>query len=113
MKKLLAFLCLAFLSLTAFAQETITLSGGYVTSRAIDYSSFYPVDYRTKGTGFRITGLWEAGPIHPNKLIHGLGFGYIRTTSTITESGFTADVNVRTLPLYYQPKYVFGSEKVM
>jgi len=113
MKKYLLVFALCIFFSQNYAQETITLSGGYVTARAIDYSSFYPVDYRTKGTGFRISGLWEAGPIVPGKFVHGLGFAYIRTNSTITESGLTADINVRTLPLYYSPKFTFGSEKAM
>ena len=110
-KQLLIFFIFLMALTTTRAQETITLSGGAVYSRAIDYTAYYAYDYNTEGTGFRITGTYEVGPLVPKKLLHGFSMGYILTNTEIREPNLTADVKVRTLPMYYAPKYMIGSEK--
>jgi len=113
MIKQILFALVLLLPITALAQETITLSGGVVTSKAIDYSSYYPVDYHTRGTGFRITGTYEVGPLVTKKLLHGFSMCYMLTNSSISEYGLNADVSVRTIPMYYAPKFMIGGERAM
>mgnify|MGYP006331294171 CR=1 FL=1 len=110
-KHILGLFILLIAGLPSIAQETITLSGGVVYSRAVDYSAYYAVDYRSEGTGFRITGAYEIGPLVPKKLLHGFSMAYIITNSAVREADINADIKVRTIPMYYAPKFMIGSEK--
>ncbi len=111
MRKLTFTISLSLLSITAYSQETINLSGGVVLANAIDYSGYFDEDYHTDATGWRITGTYEAGPLQSKKLIHGVSFSYMLSSTTIKQ--YDADISVRTIPLCYAPKYLIGSEKAM
>jgi len=90
------------------------LSGGVAYARAIDYSSYYSVSYNNvESTGFRITGTYEIGPLVTKKLLHGFSASYILTNATFSEPNFNADIKVRTIPMYYAPKFMIGGEKAM
>jgi Outer membrane protein beta-barrel domain len=114
MKKRALIFLMVLISATAWSQETITLSGGVAYARAIDYSSYYSIDYNNlESTGFRITGTYEIGPLVTKKLLHGFSSSYILTNASFSESNFNADIKVRTIPMYYAPKFMIGGEKAM
>jgi hypothetical protein len=103
MKKhvLIAFLML--LSLKAISQENmVTLSGGYSFANIENTS--------TQSTGWRINGLYEFNPTGA-KFAHGISLGYISLSSTETTGQETIKNSVYSLPLYYAPKVMFGSDK--
>jgi hypothetical protein len=112
MKKHLLIFTFLLASSTCYSQEVITLSGGYITASAVDYSSHYPINYNNKGSGFRIKGNYEIGPLETKKLLHGFSMGYILTNSEIHEQGLDADVSIRTIPMYYAPKFMIGGERL-
>ncbi len=112
MKKHILLSALIFIGTTALSQEALTLSGGVATARAVDYSTSYNIDYDTEAVGFRITGTYEVGPLVPKKLLHGFSLGYILTNSTVNLPNLKGDIKIRTLPMYYAPKFMLGSEKI-
>jgi len=103
MKKNILIILLALFSLQAFSQENmVTLSGGY---------SFANLEEsETKGTGWRINGLYEFNP-QESKLAHGVSFGYIRLSATDNVGEGTITNTVNSFPIYYAPKFMFGKEK--
>jgi opacity protein-like surface antigen len=102
MKKIIAILGFALLATVAYSQENmITLSGGYVMANIEDNDA--------NGTGFRINALYEYNP-GGGKWAHGFSFGYMGLTSETTESLQTVTRDINTWPLYYAPKFLFGSE---
>ena len=114
MRKITFVIILFLLSAAAYSQETATLSGGVAVANAIDYSSDYGVNYNNQdATGFRITGTYEIGPLKPKKFIHGFSIGYILVDAPITTLYATGDLTVRTIPIYYAPKFMLGGEKAM
>ena len=113
MQKLMLLFSLILFSLTAYSQETITLSGGVLVTRAVDYSGYFDDNYHVDAPGFRITGTYEAGPLEPKKFIHGVSATYMLSTATINLYGEETELSIRTLPFCYTPKYLIGSENVM
>lgn len=99
MKQNLILITLLFLSLGAWAQENaITLGGGYAFATIEDTDK--------QATGYRINGLYEYNPVG-GKFAHGFSFGYIGLSAT--ENSITSKVN--SFPIYYAPKFMFGSDK--
>jgi hypothetical protein len=92
------------LSLKALAQENmVTVSGGY---------SFANIeDSDTKGTGWRINGLYEMNPMG-GKFAHGIAIGYINLSATKTVDQKTVTRTTGSLPVYYAPKVMFGNDKI-
>lgn len=105
MKKYLFILSLVLLTSKVWSQETINLMGGFVLAR--------PVDYDTEATGFRITGTYEIGPMEAKRLIHGFSLAYINTAADVAYNNLKGDLKVRSWSMYYAPKYMIGTEKVM
>jgi hypothetical protein len=103
MKKIILGLALAFSILNVYSQESMaTLSGGY---------SFATIkDYDDPASGFRINGLYEFNP-GEGKLVHGLAVGYSNISATKTVAKGDLTTTVSTIPVYYAPKLMFGSEK--
>jgi opacity protein-like surface antigen len=102
MKKTITLLVFAMLTTLVYSQENrVTLSGGYALANIEDNDA--------NGTGFRINGLYEYNP-DGGKWAHGFSFGYIGLTSETTESQQTITRDINTWPLYYAPKFLFGSE---
>jgi hypothetical protein len=103
MKKNILILFLILLSFKALSQENIvTLSGGYSFANIEDTDA--------KGTGFRINGLYELNPMSGN-FAHGISFGYIGLSGSEGVGSQTIDYTINSFPLYYAPKYMFGSDK--
>jgi hypothetical protein len=104
MKKHILLLSLALLSFKAFSQEnTVTVSGGY---------SFANIeDTDTKGTGWRINGLFEFNPMG-GKFAHGISIGYINLSNSETVLQSTVKSTVGSLPVFYAPKVMLGNGKV-
>lgn len=99
MKKNIFLVIMILLSGNAMSQEKmITVSGGYSSANIEDTS--------TKGTGYRINGLFELSPLG-GKLAHGVSFGYIHLSSSDNNASNT----INSFPIYYAPKVLFGSEK--
>lgn len=99
MKKSIFIAILFLFSVKGMSQENmITVSGGYATANLEETS--------TKGTGYRINGLYEFSPLG-GKFAHGVSFGYIHVSSCDTYATNT----INSFPVYYAPKILFGSEK--
>jgi hypothetical protein len=104
MKKYIFVLFLALLSFKALSQENIvTVSGGYSFANIEDSDS--------KGTGWRINGLYELNPMG-GKFAHGLSIGYINLSAAETVQQLTVTSTVGSLPVYYAPKVMFGNDKI-
>lgn len=99
MKKIV-FVCFVVLfAWNARSQENmVTVSGGYASAN-IEESD-------TKGTGYRLNGLYEFNRMG-SKFAHGVAFGFINVNATV--GAVTYKVN--SFPIYYAPKVMFGSEK--
>lgn len=96
-------LIVAFVPLTARsqAQNTVTLSGGY------SFASIEESD--ASATGWRANLLFEQGrPFSP--ITHGGAVGLAVLKSSVTTQLATSDYTITTLPVYYVPKYSFGSD---
>ena len=104
MKKYIFVLFLTLLSFKALSQENmVTLSGGY---------SFANIeDSDTKGTGWRINGLYEFSPM-AGKFAHGISVGYINLSNSETVQQQTVKNTVGSLPVFYAPKVMFGNGKI-
>jgi hypothetical protein len=102
MRRLLTILLIAFCSFKLMAQESnFTISGGYV------FTNIEEVDLNA--TGFRINGLYEYNPTE-GMVAHGISMGYLRTTASNTINAATSNYTFSNFPVYYSPKFMFGSE---
>jgi hypothetical protein len=103
MKKTITVLAFAISTTLAWSQEnSITLSGGYVFANVEDTD--------VNGTGFRINGLYEYNQAG-GKWAHGFSVGYMGLSAERTDALQTTSYDINTLPLYYQPKYLFGGKR--
>jgi len=103
MKKLILFALLIVLALKARSQENMfTLGGGYAFANI--------QDTETQGTGWRINGLYEFNQAG-GKFAHGISLGYINITATEGTGAFTVENKIQSVPIYYAPKFMFGTEK--
>jgi len=104
MKKYIFVLALGLLSFKALSQENmVTISGGYSFANIEDTDS--------KGTGWRINGLFEFSPM-AGKFAHGISVGYINLSNSETVLQQTVKNTVGSLPIYYAPKVMFGNDKI-
>lgn len=105
MKKTFILLLLTCLGGIALAQENIvTITGGYSFGK--------PEDSDLSLTGWRINGTYEFNPTR-GPWAFGISIGYIGLSGT--ESGGLAgatEYKTGTMPIYFSPKYMFGSEKI-
>jgi opacity protein-like surface antigen len=62
-------------------------------------------------TGWRINGLYEYRP-NEGKLAHGISIGYVNLSAEVTESVNTVSYKIGSWPIYYAPKYLFGSGNI-
>jgi hypothetical protein len=103
MKKQILFTFLILVSMKAISQENmVTISGGY--------SSANIEDTDVKGTGWRINGVYEMNPMG-GKFAHGIAIGWINLSATETVAQQTVTSTIGSLPVYYAPKVMFGSDK--
>ena len=99
MKNVVCICIMVLLAMNTRSQENrVMISGGYASANIEDSG--------TKGTGYRINGLYEFNPMG-SKFAHGVSFGFINVNSTVG----AATYKVNSFPLYYAPKVMFGSEK--
>ncbi len=83
------------------AQENMAiLSGGYVSAKIEDRNDDV--------TGWRINASYEFNP-YRGKISHGIAIGYIETTGTTSGSQWGSDITMTSIPVYYAPKFNFGS----
>jgi hypothetical protein len=105
MKRILFSIALAASTFAANAQENVVIiSGGYAFITGDEIFADL--------TGWRINGVYEYNPMG-GAISHGLAFGYAATSgpsTLVAEAGKT--VNVNTFPLYYQPKFMMGNDKI-
>lgn len=101
MKRTLISLTLGlFVVTTIWSQTTyITLTGGYALANLEETD--------TNANGFRINGLFEYNP-NDGVLSHGFSIGYIGTTAN-SSSGQQLEYKLNNVPMYYAPKFTFGS----
>jgi hypothetical protein len=93
---------LILVSISAAAQENaFTLSGGYAFSNVEDVDA--------NATGWRINGLYEFDPAG-GPVSHGVSIGYIGTSAEYTLLSATTEYKINSWPIYYAPKFMFGSE---
>ncbi len=104
MKRIIIIFAFTTLATFAFSQENmITLAGGYAFSQVEDSD--------VKIAGWRINGLYEFNPMGA-KFAHGFSFGYAHLSGEGTEGLQTAAYTIGSWPIYYAPKFLFGSENV-
>jgi hypothetical protein len=104
MKKSILIVFLIMLSLKALSQENIaTLRGGY------SFATIEDTDIKT--TGWRINGTYEFNPIGTN-FAHGVSFGFIHLTATDGTGINKTNYRINSYPIYYSPKFMFGTEKI-
>jgi hypothetical protein len=104
MKKQIFVLFLLLLSFKAFSQENmVTISGGYAFANIEDSDS--------KGTGWRINGLYEFNP-SGSMIAHGFSVGYISLSATDGIGQQTVTSTINSFPVYYAPKVMFGKERI-
>ena len=87
------------------AQENMAIiSGGYVFANIEDSDE--------DATGWRINASYEFNP-YRGKFSHGIAIGYIETTASESYDGIgdfdDIDLTMTSIPVYYAPKYNFGS----
>lgn len=108
MKKNLFIILLMLVSATAWSQESaFTLSGGWASAS--------PENSSSSASGYRINGLYEFNP-NQGKISHGFNVGYVRTTATQTTSiginnSITSTATIRSWPVFYAPKIMFGNSE--
>ena len=101
MRKITLFILLALSVQVVLSQESaVTLSGGYAFATIKDYDD--------PASGFRINGLYEFNP-NEGILAHGIAFGY--SSISATNGSIQPKTTVSTIPIYYAPKVMFGSDK--
>jgi hypothetical protein len=95
------FLTLLLLPATiALSQQSfVTATGGYSFAKIEDTD--------VKATGWRVNGLYEFAP-YGQKWAFGLSFGYLNLKGSTSDR----DYNITSLPLYFSPKYMSGSDKL-
>ena len=104
MKKLWSIIVLSCITIYAYSQENlITVSGGYASA------NFDNTDMKT--TGWRINGSYEFNPTNGPWAI-GFAVGYIGLSGSEENLSGTVDHNIGTVPIYFAPKLLFGSDKI-
>ena len=104
MKKNIFIAFLILLSVKAMSQENIgIISGGWASANIEDSDS--------KGTGWTIKGSYEINP-QEGMLSHGIAFGYTNLTATKSSGSQQVTNTIGSVPIYYQPKLMFGEKKI-
>lgn len=104
MKKAVLIIVLAFIAISGFSQENaFSLSGGY---------SFANIeDTDMNADGWRINGLYEFNP-QEGDVSYGFSLGYLNLkASSEAAISDTLDYKISTMPIFFAPKYLFGSDK--
>jgi len=111
MKKLFLTLILPFFTIVAFSQKNaVIISGGYSWVN-VDASEIMETDPNVTGTGWRINGEYAWNP-NDGKFAYGIAMGYIGVSASYDDGSNPTDYKFSTIPMYFAPRYIFGSEKV-
>lgn len=105
MKKFFVVITLMFITIIGVAQQNlVTVSGGYSIANIEDTD--------LSATGWRINGLYEFNQME-GKVAYGFSMGYMSLKTEQEKTGTdTAEYKISTLPIYFVPKYMFGSKKI-
>jgi|GEM_PF-1328457 len=111
MKRFFIAITIACFAVVGFSQSNlVSLSGGWAFAN-IDDSETLSDDPNIKADGWRINGTYDfnndGGP-----LAYGISIGYISVSASYSGATDTADYKVSSLPFYFAPKYLFGSDRV-
>jgi len=87
---------------SAAAQEKmLTISYGDVSTDIEDANA--------DASGWRINALYETG-VKGGNVLHGFSIGYIETTADVTVASQTSNYELKSIPIYYAPKYLIGKK---
>lgn len=102
MKRNILLSILLFFSLSVWAQENlISVNGGYAFAN-LD-------DAETNTTGYKISLSYEQN-LYEGHASHGAVVGYVSTKASVDTGGNQlAEYEISSWPVYYVPKYLFGS----
>jgi hypothetical protein len=101
MKRNFIIIALLFCFAALRAQDNIiTISSGYATAIISDSD--------LKGTGWKISGLYEFNQQEDSKFLHGISFGFINTHASDGDQNY----RLNSFPLYYAPKIIVGERKI-
>jgi hypothetical protein len=104
MKKTIVILISLFISIKAFPQNhLVTLGGGYSYAKISDSD----IDVE----GWRINGIYEFAK-KDGVLSNGVTISYISLSGSGVLNNENINSTVNSIPIYYSPKYLLGSDKV-
>lgn len=111
MRRLLITFTLVGIAFFGFTQENmINVTGGYAWMN-MDDSEYFSEDPNLTGTGWRITGTYDFNP-NEGKIAYGFSVGYSTVDADYAFTGdSTANYKMNSVPFYFAPKLLFGSEK--
>ncbi len=83
------------------------------TMWTINYGNVYGdiEDSDANASGWRLNGSYEVNRAG-SKFWHGLGVGWIETTGDSNRNGEQVDYTLTSMPIYYQPKILFGQDSL-
>lgn len=112
MKRFIITISILSIACLGYSQNNlISVSGGYVIAN-VDDSEYFSDDPNIKGNGWRINGTYDYNP-NEGQVAYGFSIGYISVGASYSYSGdSTAEYQVSTVPFYFAPKYLFGSDRV-
>lgn len=113
MKQLFITLALVSIAFIGVSQNNmVSLSGGWVWVN-IDDSEYFTEDPNIKGSGWRINGTYDYNPNGGN-VAYGFTVGYISASASYTDNTDeeTTDYSITSIPFYFAPKFMFGSDRV-
>jgi len=111
MKRIILTLSISLLAVYGFSQgNSLTLSGGYSFAN-VDDSDVLTEDPNIKGKGWRINGTYEFNR-NESSIVYGFSVGYISVSADYEDANEKTEYEVSTIPIYFAPKYLFGSDKV-
>jgi hypothetical protein len=111
MKKIFTAIVLALITVVAFSQKNAVIMNGGYSWVNVDANEIKEDDPNIKGTGWRINGEYAWNPNDGN-FAYGIALGYISVGATYDDGGGSIDYKFSTIPMYFAPRYMFGSEKL-
>jgi hypothetical protein len=104
---------LVIVSMLVFSAAAVA-AGGTATGDRLFTISYGDVstDYEDTGTdasGWRVNLSYETGKKGSN-VLHGAVIGYIETDADVSVGSQTAHYRLKSLPVYYAPKFLFGQK---
>jgi len=97
---LITFLLISCINFAWSQENSLIFSGGYAFANIEDNGD--------NATGFRLNLTYEFNQWNGD-FSHGIAVGYISTEVTSNKDGSKANYKLENWPIYYAPKYAFGS----